>query len=253
MSDWRREYAVWARTSAHQRRVEAASEVFRRAAAVGRVVVSSSWGKDSTALCDLAIETLGRIDIMHLASPYGLPGGEHVAEHFASRAQVHVVQASRSLAEYIEWCRDVGLPHERLPNAQAKAVRSLKIDRAATWAEEQGFAVRVLGMRADESANRRRLYRRRGQLYELATGGWMAAPIAWWTTADTWARIVSRDLPYHRLYDCETHGITRATNRNTGWLSTDGAHEGRIAWLRAHFPEQYRMLAAEFPQVRLLA
>lgn len=67
-----------------------------------------------------------------------------------------------------------------------------------------------------------------------------------------WARIAERGLPYHPLYDCESHGMTRETLRNSGWLTTVGAAEGRIAWLRQHFPEQYRALAAEFPQVRRL-
>ena len=58
-----------------------------------------------------------------------------------------------------------------------------------------------------------------------------------------WAYIVSRGIPYNRrIYDAETHGQTRDL-RNTGWLSTDGAEDGRIAWLAFHFPDEYETLA----------
>jgi 3'-phosphoadenosine 5'-phosphosulfate sulfotransferase (PAPS reductase)/FAD synthetase len=79
-----------------------------------------------------------------------------------------------------------------------------------------------------------------------------AQPLAWWSAQDTWAYLFSREVPYHPLYDRETHGQTRETLRNTGWLSTDGAEQGRIAWLREHYPDQYRLLEAAFPRIRQL-
>lgn len=214
------------------------------------MVVASSWGKDSVALCDIAIETLGRVPIMHLGSPYGLPGYEEVTEHFRERTTVHVVESAMSLDEYIEWCRDIGLPHERTRGAQGRAVSQIKRSRGDEAVKALGFAVQALGLRASERGPRERLLRARGPTYQLLSGTWKTNPLAWWTTQDVWAYIVSRDLPYNRrIYDAETHELTRETIRNTGWLSTDGAHEGRIAWLRAHFPEQYRTLACAFPEI----
>jgi phosphoadenosine phosphosulfate reductase len=87
----------------------------------------------------------------------------------------------------------------------------------------------------------------------MRDGSWKCCPLMGWTAKDVWAYIVSRRLPYNRrIYDAETHDQTRETIRNTGWLSTDGAAQGRIAWLRAHFPTEYRLLADEFPQVETL-
>lgn len=78
----------------------------------------------------------------------------------------------------------------------------------------------------------------------------MTCPLAWWTARDVWAYLVSRSVPWHPIYDYEDCGLTREKNRNTGWLSTDGASEGRLIWLRRHFPEQWERLATEFPDVR---
>lgn len=223
------------------------------AAKVGPVVVCSSWGKDSVALCDLACERWGRATIMHLASPYRLPGWERVAEHFAARANVVEVPAARTLDEYVAWCRDIGLPHERRRAAQARVVGEIKRDRGSEWAREHGFVGQVLGLRVAEHGPRAIVLRQRGPLYQIVDGSWRVCPLMRWQDRDVWAHIASRGLPYHALYDRETHGQTRESLRNLGWLSTDGAERGRLVWLRAHYPEQYAMLAREFPQVRLIS
>lgn len=245
-----RQYVVHARTLAYRRREDATRRELERAAARGRVSVSTSWGKDSVALCDLACEVLGRPTLLHLAHPYPLPGAEHVVEHFAARAAVVTLPPARTLAEYIAWLRGVGLGYERADQAHGKRA---KADRAREWCVAQRVAVQVLGMRAEESKGRRTGFRARGLLHRYVDDGlWVSNPLGWWTVQDVWARIASRGLPYPRLYDCETHGYTRERLRNTGWLTTVDAGEGRIAWLRTHFPAQWRALAAEFPQVARL-
>jgi len=252
-SDWRRQYAVHARTRAFARHVDTARRLLDRSVAHGPMVVSMSWGKDSVAMGDLAIEHLGRVPMLHLGSPYALPGAERVCAHFAERAEVTVLDASRTLSEYIEWCRDIGLPHERSRSTKSQVVKQIKSDRASEWCRDHGYTVQALGMRIDEKGPRAAMLRAKGPLYSLAAGGWKSCPIAYWSHADVWARIVSRDLPYPRLYDCETHGYTRETLRNTGWLSTDGADSGRLIWLRRHFPEQWAVLRQAFPQIDLIS
>jgi len=65
---------------------------------------------------------------------------------------------------------------------------------------DHGWGVRVLGIRAAESAQRRDRFTgvpptdRDGQ--DIAT-----APIHHLTTADVWAYIIDHDLPYHEIYD----------------------------------------------------
>jgi phosphoadenosine phosphosulfate reductase len=245
-------YLVWARTRVHRERVERARESLRRAAEIGPLAVSSSWGKDSTAMCHIAVETLGRVPIVHMASSYRLPGWERVADYFAARTDAHEIPAERTLAETIAWLRTVGLGYEREGSAQRVTNRA-KRDRAGAWAEAHGVEVQAMGLRAEESRIRRGLLLSRGAVYTRRDGMSAVCPLAWWTSRDVWAYLYSREIPYHPLYDCETHGYTRETLRNTGWLTTIDAPEGRIAWLRAHFPAQYRMLVAEFPRVAQLS
>jgi 3'-phosphoadenosine 5'-phosphosulfate sulfotransferase (PAPS reductase)/FAD synthetase len=215
--------------------------------------VSTSWGKDSVALCDLAIDTVGPIDLVHLQSGYEIPGNESISAHFAARAPVHEVPPPRTVEETIEWIRSIGLCFER-EGSTAKVAHRSKGDRASRWGVANGFSVQLMGLRADESVVRRGLISRKGQLYLRRTDGWhIGHPLGWWTVDDSWAWIVSRGLPYHPLYDCETDGQTRRTLRNGGWLTTIGAPDGRLVWLRRHYPDLWRRLTEEFPRTLLVS
>jgi phosphoadenosine phosphosulfate reductase len=232
-----------------QRRVAEARNILERASSLGRVSVSMSWGKDSVVAGHLALQHLPPpVTMTHIASSYRLPGFEHVQVYFAERADLHIIEPRRTLQETIEWLREIGLPHERTAAQQQAVVKAIKKDVGTAWCIDNGFGVQVMGIRADESKARSAFLRARGAIYD-ARGMKVACPLAWWAAKDVWAYIVANDLPYHPLYDCETHGQTRETLRNTGWLSTDGAEHGRIVWLREHYPEQYATLARHFGQV----
>lgn len=241
-------YRAHARTAAFRRKVDQAKRSIEEAARVGKVSVSLSLGKDSIAATRLVLDVLGGdTQIIHMDSSYKLPGWEPTRDYFAEHGRLHVIPAKRSLAETIEWLRDVGLCYDRETKHATTVVHRMKRDAASDWCEEHGFSVQILGLRADESNIRRMVLRKRGLVYQLSSGQWRALPLGWWSVVDVWALIFSRDLPYPRLYDCESHGYNRETLRNTGWLTTIDAPDGRIAWLRHWFPEQYAQLVAEFP------
>mgnify|MGYP000656188618 FL=1 len=245
-----REYETWAKTKPYAARVDATKREIEKAARLGRMVISTSWGKDSIALLDVVIEVLGHVEAMHLASTYALPGSEHVKEHFAARCIVHEVPSAMPLAELVEWLQENGLGYERTRVRGAGKKR--KASSGIGWAKEHGYTVQALGMRAEESNGRRTCFRVRGLTYP-AHGLTITNPIGWWTVKDTWARIASRGLPYPSLYDKETHGETRETLRNSGWLTVPSAQvDSRVSWLRVHYPAQYEALVAAFPQTGLL-
>jgi 3'-phosphoadenosine 5'-phosphosulfate sulfotransferase (PAPS reductase)/FAD synthetase len=250
--DWRAQYRAWAQTAGYQRRVAQAVEIIHRADASGVIALAMSWGKDSVAVADLTLRTLGRrVPAYHMASSYELPGSDHVVAYFRERTDVEILPAKRTADEMIEWLREVGLGYERT-RASRRAASAPKKSGGDEWCAKHGYDITVLGMRADEAVGRRKLFTVRGPIYERSSGARIACPLAWWDTRDVWAYIVAHDVPYHRIYDCESHGYTRETLRNAGWLTTTGAGLGRIAWLAHHYPAEYRRLADAFPRVRSL-
>lgn len=243
------EYLTWSQTAAFRRKLDRARAEIMAATRTGRYVVSSSWGKDSCALVHLALTVCGPVDVAHLRSPYELPGGEDVVQWFAERVRVHTVPTSRTLDEYVAWLQSHGLHYER--DALLARGKARKADELVEWVLSRGYDTQLLGMRAAESKGRRQCFRVRGLTYP-ARGLTVCNPLGWWTARDVWAYLVSHDVPWHPLYDRETHGQSRETLRNAGWLSVHGAEDARIAWLRQHYPEQYRQLAERLPQVRRL-
>lgn len=245
-----REYEIWAKTQAFKRKLERARAEFGRLRAIGKPVVAMSWGKDSCAMGHLALTELGAVDMMHMACAHELPGGELVNEYFKNRASiVHELAPINTLAESLAWLHEVGLPHERERYAHQKIIKVRKKDRGQEWAIANGYSITVMGMRAEEAKGRRLGFAARGLLYQRKSGHWTSNPIGWWTARDVWAYLVSRSVPWHPLYDRESLGFTRETLRNGGWLYTDGANDGWAAWMKVHYPEQWRRLVEEFPQM----
>lgn len=245
MTEWREAALVHARLAAFRRRVDQARAEIARALRYGRTVVSTSWGKDSIVASDLA-RSVGVQDLLHLASPYELDT-EPVAAWWAERMTVHTLPPPRDLQATIAWLHLIGLGYER-EGGRRRVTHRAKSDRAGAWCRAHGVQVQVLGLRADERGGRAWRLARSGSLYQRGDGLWICAPLAHWSARDVWAYIAINDLPYPALYDKETHGYTRETLRNTGWLTTIDADRGRLAWLKQHYPAQWRRLVAEFPR-----
>lgn len=251
----RARYLMHSRTPGFARRVERARGVLLAAldAADGdptRVAVFTSWGADSVPLCDLALDTIGAgAPLVHMRSPFPMPGGERVVEHFAARARLVTIEPDADNATILSWLHLIGTECDREEKGDQKAGNRMKASKGAEWSLANGCAAQVLGMRADETLSRRRLFAARGPIYR-ARGLTMACPLASWSVADVWAYTTSRGLPWHPLYDCEGLGFTRETLSNTSWITTHGVTSGRIAWLRRYYPDLHARLVAEWPHLR---
>lgn len=244
-------YRAYTQTARFARELARGRDAISRAIAIGPAAISCSWGKDSVALADLVLDVAPGTPIVHLAAPYALPGNEDVVEHFRARTTVHIVENARSLEEYLAAMREIGLYHERAGSMRHHGKRG-KVARADAAFAALGIAVRFLGLRGDEASGRRWNYRARGHLYQLMRGDWICQPLAAWSAGEVWGYIAERGLPYNRrIYDSETHGLTRETIRNQGWLSTVGAGRGHLAWLRTHFAAEWRALESAFPRARV--
>jgi len=244
------QYRIHARTRAYAVAVERASERLAEAASLGRVLVSSSWGKDSVVLVYLAARA-GLTEVLHMPSPAAMPGTDEIEAWCAEHMRVSVFRTPMAtIEERLAWTHEVGLGHERTASQQAAVVQSLKKSKGTAYAIERGFGVMALGLRGAESGARAMNARARGAIYPHSDGVTRCLPLLDWSARDVWACIAVNGLPYLPLYDLETHGQTRETIRNAGWTTTDGAaRSGRVAWLKHHFPEYFARMKREFPQI----
>jgi len=84
----------------------------------------------------------------------------------------------------------------------------------------------------------------------LSTAGlWRCSPLAYLTTEDVFLLYDVFKTPLNPIYT-KTKFTKKEHIRNSGWLSTDGAKDGSIVWLKYYYPQLFSRLSKEFPQVR---
>ena len=147
-----------------------------------KALVCFSGGKDSVVIKDLARRT----------------GITHQAIY-----SVTTIDPPELIYFIREFHRDV------IWNRQPKHLLQYMVDngkglptRWARWCcdvykENTGAGDKIIGVRAEESLRRRRLWKQ----VNARRGGMIIAPIVYWTDADVWQYIHENSLPYCRLYD----------------------------------------------------
>jgi 3'-phosphoadenosine 5'-phosphosulfate sulfotransferase (PAPS reductase)/FAD synthetase len=229
------------------RKREEAARRFVRAHIMHPCVVGVSWGKDSVVAAFLCLDSLTPADrLFHVsAGEYDLPGTQDVRDAFLARYPLPY--AEYSAADYFEVARAYGLTD--ISTGDTPQTRAKKVDQFKVAAE--GAAMRVWGLRADESAARR-LYAKRhgGCAFSRRDGLYVLSPVLWWTWQDIWSVIVAHDLPYCPVYDKYDEIDGLAHGRSGTWAGTRGANYGRVALLKRFYPELFNRFASAFPEVR---
>lgn len=212
--------------------------------------LSCSWGKDSVLTLWLVRQVNESIPVVFMDSGYAFPETYQLRDRLLAEWNIQNYIEIPPNIDYFDLCQIYGLPGiDRTDATQKKVVDLLKKNKANSWAQGHGYDGHFWGLRADESRGRRVLLRKNGLLYQGKTGLWRCSPIGWLSTREVWDIIFEQEIPYSGIYD-RTQLIPREKIRNSGWLTTDGAADGRIVWLKRHYPELYFRLVAEFPQVK---
>lgn len=245
----RREDAVWARTDAFRRRVDAALAAVRETSAIGPIGVSYSGGKDSTCV----------LDIVRRVVPDAPAAFFHSGSELASTLQIvsdvgaEVIQARitmQEMARYAGWW-DYAEPVD--PGCPFNAKRIVIEEPAETFVVRRRLRVLAYGLRAEESAGRAR-HATRGTLWQAADRTWYCQPIIRWELRDVWAYIADRELPYNAAYDAMSDArIPRESQRVATLLGERGSGWGRHVHLRRSAPDAWRELVREFPALARLS
>lgn len=120
------------------------------------------------------------------------------------------------------------------------------------YAKQMGYDGVFLGLRRDESVERRLHLSTLGPLFLAKSDGfWHCNPIHDWEWQDVWAYILSRNLDYNRAYDkLEDMGIPPDKQR-IGPLAVSRVLEyGQMAILKRGWPDLFNRFAAEHPEAR---
>lgn len=237
----------------HQRRLVEAQAIIR---AHPRHLICTSWGKDSTALLAVAAETLPRVVAMNIRYP-------NKAERFSDIDRVRDA-ALRLLPtiEYVEVeCPGEWEMYERVGHGFIGPQTAEERAAVCWWRDEMNARTRVAldrlgatglmwGLRAGESRGRRGNIRSRGMSYVRKDGLAVALPLAWWRGPDVWAVLVTRGLPWLRIYDEAEAGRDRARSGFVFATGSETAHAFGATqdWERV-YPAEFRAWVAAFPEL----
>lgn len=191
----RRKFELHAATDGHQARIEKAvvwiHDVFDR---FDDPCLNYSGGKDSLVLLHLTAATAGYDDVEIYHFDNGLlrvPGSDDFVRKSVNRIGGNLFVRTSEAANSEEMVLEEGHGYNGFWG------------QYWTLAHDRDWDVRLLGIRATESRNRRDRFESSGDRPPI---NWhedhtAAAPIHHLTTRDVWAYIVEHGLEYHEIYD----------------------------------------------------
>jgi phosphoadenosine phosphosulfate reductase len=189
------------------------------------------------------------IMIVFMNSGYDLPDLYETRDRVLKEWRIENYTEIPSPIDYISLLEQYGMRNiNRTEEQQKEVVQLIKKDNIAGWARKEGYDGFFWGMRCDESVGRKIYLRKNGAIHAIA-GITRVSPLMNWSNDDVWQFINEVKIPYPAFYD-KTDLITKKEIRSSGWLTTDGAHRGRIIWLKTHYPIQYHELLRRFPEVK---
>lgn len=252
-------YLAHAASPSHQRRIESARQVI---ATHPGYAVSTSWGKDSVTLLSLAVAVDPAVVVVYgryRSAVEVFEDVDRVRDGVLARPEMRQVRyietAIPGAWEMFERAGAAFVSPETA--AQREAVRWWRREFEAAMDEVSataGCRGVLLGLRAGESRARRMNIAVRGDSYTTAAGRATALPLAGWSGADVWARLVADDLPWLRIYDLSPD--RERARSDFCWAAGGGtAHLQRgefLHWRRA-YPEQVAAWVARWPMLSRLA
>lgn len=188
----------------------------------GNPVVSFGGGKDSTALAILARMAEPSVLLVCADPPNPLPDREG-----------HVLNVAGWLGG-----RCVRVPYpwdvDAVLDGRKRYPEGLKMRVLTKWHRENGIDGVALGVRAQESGQRKLVLGIRGPVYRVKTG-WRCCPLSDWTAEETIALALMQDAPVNPVY-----------TKQDGTLDFNRIHDGTwwphglgdsYGWLRRWYPD----------------
>lgn len=242
-----------ARTKGFAVRVENARDVISRVlSSLERPYVAFSGGKDSTVLLHLVLEQRPQIPVLYVDQGMEYPDTYEYVKKIWHDWDLNLTweHPDRDLWAMYDLGGFLDPDRPTDPVAAAEFSDSVFYGPIKKYSDRMNSDGFFMGLRADESHNRKLNFRRRGFIYKKADGLVAVQPIADWSTKDVWAYITSNELPYNPIYDKtkfqERNMIRVAPFGLGGWHVSLGSY----VFMKYYYPELWNKFVSRYPLVR---
>lgn len=246
-----RTYLLHSHLAGFRRKIERSLSIIRDALAqCQNPYVAWSGGKDSTAMLDLVMHVRPGIPALCVQSDLDLPDDIEVVRDGAERMGVNLTLIHPAVSGW-DVLRECGGPFGQVNVAASKLDRLCFFEPLEREVNARGYDLAFLGLRAGESRARLMNRRVRGVIYANKSRGIsVCTPIADWSGMDVYAYLASRALPINAVYGKDKFHPDPSRIREGWWIPGETTSMlGGVVWLRHYYPELYRRLAAEYPEV----
>ena len=231
--DERLMFEGWATLPAFKKKVEQAKAVIKEALNIAPAYVAVSWGKDSVVMLHLCQQI--KPDI--------------IAVNYGSSEQDTVDSYSQVINDYLQrfptnYKELIGLPEwaNEPDTVQDRCNQIL----------EGKYNLAFVGLRAEESKNRKRSIAQNGLIHEYKSGRYKGhyrvCPLGWWTWRDVWAYTVVNNLPYLDSYDYKDRERGRTNAHARYWFSKNKfkkVSEGKLDLVKKYNFPLFTLLQSE--------
>lgn len=231
--DERLMFEGWATLPAFKKKVEQAEVVIKEALNIAPAYVAVSWGKDSVVMLHLCQQI--KPDI--------------IAVNYGSSEQDIVDSYSQVINDYLQrfptnYKELIGLPEwaNEPDTVQDRCNQIL----------EGKYNLAFVGLRAEESKNRKRSIAQNGLIHEYKSGRYKGhyrvCPLGWWSWRDVWAYTVANNLPYLDSYDYKDRERGRTNAHARYWFTKNKfkkVSEGKIDTIRKYNFPLFTLLQSE--------
>ena len=191
-------FLAYAQLPKFQRKVDKALEVIREALAIGPAYVSVSWGKDSVVMLHLCQQIQPDI-LTFFSDGFFMDSYDNfteVMDEYCYEYPTNLIVDRQSKTEAITGYNS--------PMAVVAAKRTESLP-----------PVVFLGLRIEESRNRRMSLLKYGPIHQYKSGNHRACPLSTWKAPDIWAYTCHCNLPYLKSYDNHIGGRLGYNSRTT--------------------------------------